>query len=188
MHLYTCLGCHSSCATCSRPASYAHCLTCSGSLTLWKRRAPGTRSESSTTILGNAAPPLRSELEPLAADEFETAAAELHFHHQPLQAGRHLLRQDRCRDQWHRFDRRGDVADRIQAAICRRERTGLTDDRAADVFDDFAEQIGIRDGVVARYRSDLIERATTVAETLSGSSPRRMSIFRWDAMTSSRAR
>ena len=27
-------GCDSSCATCSRPASPAHCLTCSGSLTL----------------------------------------------------------------------------------------------------------------------------------------------------------
>ena len=35
-----CTGCHDSCATCSRPVSQAHCLTCSQSLTL-RGEAPG---------------------------------------------------------------------------------------------------------------------------------------------------
>ena len=53
--------------------------------------------------------------------------------------GRELLRQDRGGDQRNRFDRRGDVADGVEAAVGRREVGGLADDGAAGLAHDLAE-------------------------------------------------
>ena len=51
----------------------------------------------------------------------EGARADLHVHHQRVEPGGELLRQDRGDDQRHRLDRAGGVADRVQPAVGGRE-------------------------------------------------------------------
>ena len=81
-----------------------------------------------------------------------------------LQAGGELLRQDRGGDQRHGFDRRGDVADRIEALVGRRQIGGLADDGAAGCEHHLAKQriVGLAD--IAGDRIHLVERAAGVAE------------------------
>ena len=69
----------------------------------------------------------------------EGAGAGLHVHHEALQAGGELLRQDRGGDERDRFDRRGDVADRVEPLVGGRELGGLADDRAAGLGDHAAK-------------------------------------------------
>ena len=98
----------------------------------------------------------------------ERARAGLDVHDEPLEPGRELLRQDRGGDERDRFDRRGHVADRVEAPVGGRERRGLADDRAADVAHHLPErsEVGLR--VVAGDRIELVERAAGVAEAAAG--------------------
>ena len=61
----------------------------------------------------------------------ERARADLHVHDQRVEPGGELLGQDRGDDQRDRLDRRGRVAQRVQAPVGGRELRGLADDRAA---------------------------------------------------------
>ena len=60
----------------------------------------------------------------------ECAVAERHVHHQGVETGRQLLRQDRCGDQRDRFHRCGHVTNRIQPPVGRSQVGCLADDGA----------------------------------------------------------
>ena len=98
----------------------------------------------------------------------EGAGAGLDVHDQGLQAAGELLGQDRGGDQRDALDRRGHVADGVEAAVGRREIVGLADDGAASLADDLAQavQVGLRR--VARDALQLVERAAGVAEAAAG--------------------
>ena len=104
----------------------------------------------------------------LSRRRHERAVAELDVHRQPVEPGGELLRQDRRRDEWHRLDRGGDVADRVEPFVGWRQVVGLTDDRAADVADDAAERLAIRHRVVPGDRGHLVERPAGVARAAAG--------------------
>ena len=76
----------------------------------------------------------------------EGAGAGLDVHDQRLQAAGELLGQDRGGDQRDALDRRGDVADGVEAAVGGREIVGLADDGAASLADDLAQTVRGRAG------------------------------------------
>jgi hypothetical protein len=98
----------------------------------------------------------------------EGAGALLDVHHQALEPGGQLLRQDRRGDQVEGFDRAGNIADRVEAPVGRGQLGGLADDRTADLTDDPAEGVEPRGGVVARDAGELVERPAGMAEAAAG--------------------
>ena len=67
--------------------------------------------------------------------------ADLHVHHERVEPGGELLRQDRGDDQRDRLDRAGGVADRVQAAVGRCEPRRLAHDRRARARHGAAERV-----------------------------------------------
>ncbi len=98
----------------------------------------------------------------------EGAGAAFDVHHQPVEAGRDLLAQDRAHDQRDRFDAAGDVAHGIEPPVGRRQLVGLADDGAADLAHDLAEGRDVRLRLVARDGRELVECAAGVAEPAAG--------------------
>ena len=98
----------------------------------------------------------------------ERARADLDVHHQRVEPGGELLRQDRGDDQRQRLDGAGGVADRVEAAVGRRELSGLADDRAAGARARPSESGQVRRRVVAGDRVELVERPARVAEPAPG--------------------
>ena len=62
----------------------------------------------------------------------------------------------------------GRVAQRVEAAVGRRQLRRLADDRAAGLADHAAQPLEVRRGVVAGDRVELVERAAGVAEPAAG--------------------
>ena len=67
-----------------------------------------------------------------------------------------------------RLDRRGDVADGVEAAVGGGDVGGLADDGAADLADDPAEGLDVGLGDVAGDGVELVEGAAGVAEAAAG--------------------
>ena len=80
----------------------------------------------------------------------EGAAADLHVHHQRIQARRQLLGQDRAGDHGHRFHGRRGVADAVETLVGRRQLGGLADDGHTHVLHHLAEFFRFRHRAVAR--------------------------------------
>ena len=102
---------------------------------------PSTRSMSvRSAAVGRPLPSATSTIarassSALLAVGQERARADLHVHHERVEPGGELLRQDRGDDQRDRLDRAGGVADRVEAAVGRSEPRRLADDRGAGVRD-----------------------------------------------------
>ena len=94
----------------------------------------------------------------------ERTVADLHVQHKAIQAGSELLRQDARGDQRDRLDRRGHVADRIQASIGWRQRSRLSDDGTAGAAQRGAQLFAGWRRAVARNAFELVERAAGVSQ------------------------
>ena len=98
----------------------------------------------------------------------EGAVAGLDVHHQPVEAGGELLREDRGGDQRYGVDGRRNVADGVQPPVRRGQIVGRPDDRASGVRDDALKGVDVGGRVVAGYRIELVEGAPGVAEAAPG--------------------
>ncbi len=96
------------------------------------------------------------------------AGADFDVHYQRVQPFGQLFRQNRGGDQRNRIHRSGDIARGVKALIRRRQRAGLADNRHADLFDNLAETIVVRENIEARDRFQLVQRAAGMAEAASG--------------------
>ena len=125
---------------------------------------------------GRAAQPCRrghadqrfGQFPPLFEARHDRAIASLDVEDQRLEPGSKFLGEDRRGDQRHAVDRRGDVADGVQAAIRRRDPLARADDRHAGVADHAAQPRGVRLHRVARYRLELVERTAGMPEAAAG--------------------
>ena len=94
----------------------------------------------------------------------ERAGAELHVEHQRVGAFGDLLRHDRRRDERDRLDRAGDIAQRVELVVGRREAGARGRDHATDRAQHVAHLVGRQVGAPAGDRFHLVERAAGVAE------------------------
>ena len=98
----------------------------------------------------------------------ERAGAGLDVEHQAGEPGGELLGQDRGGNQRDRFDRRGHVADRVQALVGGRQIRRLADDGAAHLRHHRSQRRQIGLGAVTGDRIELVERPPGMAQAAPG--------------------
>ena len=95
----------------------------------------------------------------------ECARATFDIKYQAFQPRRQLLGQDRGGNQIDALYRRGHIADRVKAAVCRRDLPGGADNRAAH-FAGYQAQLLFRNiDVEAGYRLQLVQRPAGMAQS-----------------------
>ncbi|CCK00901.1 hypothetical protein BN129_1453 [Cronobacter sakazakii 701] len=95
-------------------------------------------------------------------------AAHFHVHHQRVQPFGEFFREDRSGDKRNRIDGRGDITRRIEAFIRRCQRVGLANYRHADVFNNVAKAVVVRENIKPRNRFQFIEGAAGVTQSAPG--------------------
>ncbi|EJK92459.1 hypothetical protein UUU_04450 [Klebsiella pneumoniae subsp. pneumoniae DSM 30104 = JCM 1662 = NBRC 14940] len=96
------------------------------------------------------------------------AAADFDVHHQRIQPFRQLLRQNRGGNQRDGVHRRGNIAGGIETFVGRGKGAGLPDNCHANIFNNLAEAVVVREDIEARDRFQFVQRTAGMAEAAAG--------------------